>query len=525
MLQTLFYIPGELFGLPMFGFGLLLAVWAVASVIVLAVKIRRGGLGSETLGYVQVLAVLGFAIYFVLPAICDPHGLPIRGYGVMMLLAVLSGMGLAAYRAKRVGVDPEMIFTLAFWMIIPGVLGARIFFVTQFWRSDFWPVYERTHDISSLMFAIVNLTAGGLVVYGAFIGGMLGLGLFWWRYRIPLLATADLIAPSMLLGLALGRVGCMLNGCCFGGPCDLPWRVTFPWNSPVHQHDAVENGLQDIAGLKFRDGPAYRPVIESVVPGSPAERAGLKAGAEVGAINGAKVISAVDARNAALRMDRLDFAIRRTHRQQVDPITDTWTVDDPPASQADEPGTVKIFGMEVRGKDDDPPIVSHIRAGSPEEKALLSGSHQIEGISGRPVASIGQLRSLLDEHRQRAWLLISVAGQAKPALITLDRPLPRSQPVHPTQLYSTIDALILCFLMLAYDPFRRRDGELTALMMTVEPITRFLVEDIRTDEMPIWGTRYTISQNVSLAFLAIAICLWIYILRRPAKLAFSPAAE
>jgi phosphatidylglycerol:prolipoprotein diacylglycerol transferase len=108
----------------------------------------------------------------------------------------------------------------------------------------------------------------------------------------------------------------------------------------------------------------------------------------------------------------------------------------------------------------------------------------------------------------------------KPYLITIDRPLPRSLPVHPTQLYSTIDALILCFLLLAYDPFRRRDGELTALMMTVEPITRFLIEGIRTDEAAIWGTPFTISQNISLAFLAVAIGLWIYILRRPAKLAF-----
>ena len=89
------------------------------------------------------------------------------------------------------------------------------------------------HGLGALIFAVVNVAAGGLVVYGSFIGAMLGLGLFWRRYRMPLLATADLIAPSMLLGLALGRVGCLLNGCCYGVPCDLPWKVTFPWSSPV----------------------------------------------------------------------------------------------------------------------------------------------------------------------------------------------------------------------------------------------------------------------------------------------------
>ncbi len=94
---------------------------------------------------------------------------------------------------------------------------------------------------------------------------------------MPLLATADLIAPSMLLGLALGRVGCLLNGCCYGGPCDLPWKVTFPWNSPVHQHE-VKHGTTDVFGLKFRDGPDHWTVIESVAPDSPAAQKGLTRG-------------------------------------------------------------------------------------------------------------------------------------------------------------------------------------------------------------------------------------------------------
>ena len=203
MLQTLFYIPCELFGLPVFGFGLLLAAWAAASAVLLAWLVRRQGFNADTRGYVQVLAVLGAAIAFVLPLLCETAGLPIRGYGMMMLLAVLSGMGLAVYRARRVGVDPEMIFTLAFWLIVPGILGARAVYVTEYWREQYWPVYAE-NGLKALIFAILNIAGGGLVVYGAFFGAMLGLGLFWWRYRVPLLATADLIAPSMLLGLALG---------------------------------------------------------------------------------------------------------------------------------------------------------------------------------------------------------------------------------------------------------------------------------------------------------------------------------
>src|ERR1035441_3846069 len=170
MLQTLFYIPSELFDLPVFGFGLLLAVWAVISVAWVAVLVRRQGFNADTISMVQVLAVLGAAIAFLLPMLCEPRGLPIRGYGMMMLLAVVSGMGLAVYRARRVGVDPEMIFNLAFWLIVPGILGARIVYVCEYWHRDFWPVYERSHSYGALLFAVVNIAGGGLVVYGAFFG-------------------------------------------------------------------------------------------------------------------------------------------------------------------------------------------------------------------------------------------------------------------------------------------------------------------------------------------------------------------
>jgi prolipoprotein diacylglyceryltransferase len=541
MLQTLVYIPGELFGLPVFGFGLLLGVWAVASVVLLAWQFRRGGFGGDFLGYAQVLAVLGVAIVFVLPALCDPRGLPIRGYGMMMLLAVLCGMGLAVYRARRAGVDPEMIFTLAFWMIVPGIVGARAVYVTEYWRRDFWPVYERTQDFRALLFSVVNVAAGGLVVFGSFIGGMIGLWLFWRRYRIPLLATADLVAPSMLLGLALGRIGCMLNGCCFGGVCDLPWSVTFPWNSPVQQ-SMTKDGITGVYGLKFRDGSHGCAALESLDPDSPAAKSGLKAGMEVSEINGDAIVShaktesapsvgcscfhssekptaAELAASAVLRIDKLDIVFRQPDGGQVE-----WMVDDPPAAQSDEVGKVMVYGVEVVGSDDGKPAVTRVRASwpvrSPEAAAGIETGDRVVSVSGYPVDTIGQLRSLLDDHRRRAWLSFSVVGQKEPIRVYVARPLPRSLPVHPTQLYSALDALILCFLLLAYDPFRRRDGALTALMITVYPITRFLIESIRIDEKPIWGTPFTISQNISIALLAVAIGLWVYILRRPAERAF-----
>ena len=224
------------------------------------------------------------------------------------------------------------------------------------------------------------MAAGGLVVYGSFIGGMVGLWLFWRRYRIPLLATADLLAPSMVLGLALGRVGCLLNGCCFGGTCDLPWAVTFPWNSPVQQSVAKDGSTA--VGLAFGDATGGRATIEALDADSPAAKSGLKVGMVITEINGDPVTSKNKsagaepslgcsclhgsekptareiAADAVLRIEKLDITLQRPDGGEV-----SWKVDDPPAAQAGGPGLVKIYGMEIAGSDSDRPVVSRLRAG------------------------------------------------------------------------------------------------------------------------------------------------------------------
>ena len=125
MLQTLFSIPAQIAGIPLFGVGLLLAVWAVASVAILAWLAWRQGFNADTWGYVPVLLLVGAIVRWLLPALCENGGLPIRGYGVMMFLAVVTGTTLAAWRGRRLGIDPDTIFSLAFWMLLPGIVGAR----------------------------------------------------------------------------------------------------------------------------------------------------------------------------------------------------------------------------------------------------------------------------------------------------------------------------------------------------------------------------------------------------------------
>ena len=422
MHQTLFHIPNQIGSLPLFGFGLLLAVWAVFSVALLAWLARRQGFNADTLSYVPLLVLVAAAIWGLLPALCDQdHGLPIRGYGVMLLVAVSSAVALAIHRAKRLGQDPDMVFALAFWSFIPGILGARLFYIIEYWETFLRPSADAP-ELGATLRAMVNVSEGGLVVYGSLVGGLLGLLFFVRKHRLPLLATCDLIAPSMMLGLALGRIGCLLNGCCFGGPCDAPWGLSFPPGSPPYRSQ-VERG--EMYGFHISGNGHAEPVVLAVDPDSPAAAAGLA------------------------KDDRLR----------------------------------NINGYEIRFAGDVHEVL-YYKAFS-EHKPL----------------------TILTADGRR----IDIPAVAKP---------PRSLKIQPTQIYASLNALVLCLFLLAYDPYCRRDGQLFAMLITIYPLTRFLLEIIRTDESPIWITGLSISQNVSLGLLLLAAVLWTTILRRPPRKAF-----
>ncbi|HEY1786316.1 MAG TPA: diacylglyceryl transferase, partial [Pirellulales bacterium] len=105
MCQTIFTIPAKLLGIDVFGFGWLLAAWAVVALVMMVWLVRRHGFGPETRGHLPGLALAGAAIAFLLPRLSQMDGLPIRGYGVMLLLALVASISLAAWRAERLGLD------------------------------------------------------------------------------------------------------------------------------------------------------------------------------------------------------------------------------------------------------------------------------------------------------------------------------------------------------------------------------------------------------------------------------------
>jgi len=528
MHQTIFNIPYEPFGVPVFGFGLLLAVWVAFSAGLILWLGRRQGFNTDTWGYLLLLVPAGAAIWWLLPALCKEQGLPIRGYGMMMLLAVVAGTGVLIVRARRRGLDGDLVVSLAFWMFVPGIIGARVFYIVNKWDqySHLW--HDR--EFSALATAIVNVAEGGLVVYGSFVGALLGLVLFVRKNGLPLLPTLDLIAPSLVLALALGRIGCLLNGCCFGGLCeDHPWGVRFPFNSPPHVHQA-HGGDVFVHGLKIKSGGNGLPIIEEVESDSPAQQHGLKPRQRIVTVNGFAAAAVETGKARRIRWALLSAHQLHLRLQRPDGRSYTWTLDTPPPPQRPvyqlDDGGASIVGLRIDGRRGDPPVVARVQPRSlasregvqPKDRIVAVNGWPVEtiGDNGRPAETVVDLGGLLELQRSEPWLSIVTSQQESTSRVewTIERPLPRSDKVHPTQIYSAVNALLLFLLLLAYEPFRRRDGQLFALMITIYASARYLLEKIRDDE-GLMLTGLTISQNVSLGILLCTSALWVYIVLRP----------
>jgi phosphatidylglycerol---prolipoprotein diacylglyceryl transferase len=255
--------------------------------------------------------------------------LPIYGFGIMLVLAFIFAPWLAWWRARREGLDGDVILDMGFWIFVAGLVGARTFYCIEYWGKDIHSLWDA-----------FQYWRGGIVYYGGIVGGVIGFFGYRWFYPFPLRPYLDTIAPSIALGTFFGRLGCFLNGCCYGDQCRLPWAVSFPAESPAWMHQ-------------------------------------VKAG------------------------------------------------------------------------------------------------------------------------------LISQGATA-------------SLPLHPTQLYSALDGLILLILLSAYYPLRRRDGEVMGLLMVAYPITRFLIEYLRNDE-PAFFAGLTISQAISVGLLLCALLYWAWLGTLPVR--------
>ena len=179
------------------------------------------------------------------PRIFEIGSISVPTYGVLIALGFLAGITLAARLARRSeqsDLDPERITNLGIVLLLSAIAGAKLFMIV-----DSWPYYSA--DFSRL-FSLSALRSGG-VFYGGLLSALAVAYYYTRRHRMPWLATADVMAPGLAIGHAIGRLGCFAAGCCWGRETHLAWAVTFrdpdahsftgvPLNIPLHPTQLYE---------------------------------------------------------------------------------------------------------------------------------------------------------------------------------------------------------------------------------------------------------------------------------------------
>jgi phosphatidylglycerol:prolipoprotein diacylglycerol transferase len=161
-------------------------------------------------------------------------------YGVMMALGFLAALWLLRRRSPAFGIPPDVASDIGIWLLLSGLVGSKLLLVIV----D-WPQYVSSWS------GLKDLARAGGVFYGGLIGAVVATALLLRKRAISFFTFADLAAPSAALGQCLGRLGCLLAGCCWGRICTLPWAITFtdekahenvgvPLNFPLHPTQIYE---------------------------------------------------------------------------------------------------------------------------------------------------------------------------------------------------------------------------------------------------------------------------------------------
>jgi len=162
-------------------------------------------------------------------------------YGILLVLGMLAGLWIVTRQARKAGLVPETITDMAVYAIIAGLIGAKVLLLIVE-----WPYYSRNPR------ELLSLFQSGGVFYGGLLGAIPVA--FWYarRHQLDGWKTADVLAPGVAVGQAIGRIGCFMAGCCYGRPADVPWAVTFtdvyanrnvgtPLDTPLHPTQIYES--------------------------------------------------------------------------------------------------------------------------------------------------------------------------------------------------------------------------------------------------------------------------------------------
>ncbi|MDO4586280.1 MAG: prolipoprotein diacylglyceryl transferase [Planctomycetia bacterium] len=488
MKQTLFYIPSQIFGIELFGVGILFWLIIAITGINLIRSVLQKGKSNDVGGTILMGLIAAMIVVFVVPNVLEADGFPIRGYGVFLTIAITLASFLVIVRGKKLwNIPAEILLSIAVVGVIFGIIGARIFYIVEYWDQ------VSTGEFRSTFINMINMTSGGLVVYGSIIGGILAIFVYLLIKKIPIWATLDLFAPGLMLGIAIGRIGCLMNGCCFGSVCDLPWAIQFPTESPAHFYQ-MEHGEASLFGLtlkmpeleksktllalksneslwSFENAPV---IIESVDLGSNAEKAGLKPGMQIKELG-------FEYRDPSETLSP-NNAVNNNSRPENQVAQNSNSVSVPKRG-------VSMFAVQNNAQVFN--FFFNVWRASPSENVLMV-AEEISSENNQPETKI-------------------IAFHPEPSAV---------RPVHPTQIYSSLSAFFICLILIGSAKYFQKDGMVFVLLLVLYPLNRFCLELIRTDEASFWGTGLTVSQCVSILVICFAFCLFCYLNTQPAKRAF-----
>jgi phosphatidylglycerol:prolipoprotein diacylglycerol transferase len=178
------------------------------------------------------------------PILFEIGGFPVYTYGVLLAAAYLLGLQFALVRARARGLKPDRIMDLGIWIIVSALVGAKLMLLMVEWDT-----YSRSGT------DLLTLVRSAGVFYGGLIAAVAVALFYLWRHRMPVWSVTDVFAPGIALGHAIGRVGCLFAGCCFGRETAVPWAITFhseyaarnvgtPLNLPLHPTQLYEAGAE-----------------------------------------------------------------------------------------------------------------------------------------------------------------------------------------------------------------------------------------------------------------------------------------
>ena len=452
-------------------------------------------LSPRTLSAVSVAALLGVLVTAAVDLIGHTATIRIYGYGAMLVLGFLFAVYWAQRRTRRAGENPEWMAACGVLALVGGVIGARAAYVMENWES-FAPT-------GAPLWSILDVTSGGLIYYGGVALATVIVLAYIRLKRLPLRRYLDILAPCLMVGLAFGRAGCLLNGCCWGGQCrpDWPLHARFPmFSRPLIQAGAGAGPFS--AGT---DGPS--PVYAQQLRAeriAPDER--LASSTIPGAVQAPRDL------HGALRGDQLAVALGPGAEARA--LFSRLAGEDGRLDEAEWRSGREAGDGLLRGSESWADALAHARGDF--RRATLSFADVWSYLQARRRWVTARFdrdgdATLSDAERARAsaWLsedLYALASRQK------------SLPVKPAQLLGLINALLLAGLLAGFYRLRRREGQVFALLMVAYPVTRFILESVRADNAhSLANFVLTHNQYSSIGILAVGLLFLAALQRAPAS--------